>query len=134
MGDRALIIFHDKDTISPSVYLHWHGNAVPEILRELAEYMQGRHGDAAYAAARFTGICHRRISGNLSLGIVSNSLRHADLHDAAELEEMSPGNAGVVVVDTADFTWKAYGGYLAGRKAAPAAPPLVLVKPSNPNE
>ena len=25
----------------------------------------------------------------------------------------SPGNAGIVVVDTREFTWKAYGGYLA---------------------
>ena len=59
MGDRALVIFHDKYRISPSVYLHWHGNAMPEILRELAEYMKGRYGDAQYAAARFTGLCHR---------------------------------------------------------------------------
>jgi hypothetical protein len=134
MGDRALIILHDKDTISPSVYLHWHGGAVPEILHELAEYMQGRYGDAQYAAARFTGICHRRISGNLSLGIVSNSLCHDDLHDASVLEAMSHGNAGVVVVDTGDFTWKAYGGYLAGRPSARPTPALTLVKPTNPND
>lgn len=134
MGDRAFVIFRDKYRISPGVYLHWHGDAVPEILRELAEYMQGRHGDAQYAAARYTGICHRRISGNLSLGIVPNSLRHADLGDASVLEAMSPGNAGVVVVDTDDFTWKAHGGYLAGHHPAQAPPPLVLVKPSNPND
>jgi hypothetical protein len=134
MGDRALIIFHDKDTISPSVYLHWHGDAVPEVLRELAEYMQGRYGDAQYAAARFTGLCHRRIGGNLSLGIMSNQLRHADLGDEAALEAMSPGNAGVVVVDTGDFSWKAYGGYLAKRPPGQATPALTLVKPSNPND
>ena len=29
------------------------------------------------------------------------------------MEANSPGNAGIVVVDTSDFTWKAYGGYLA---------------------
>jgi hypothetical protein len=133
MGDRALVIFHDKYRISPSLYLHWHGDQVPALLAELAEYMQGRYGDALYAAARFTGLCHRRISGNLSLGIMSNQLRHADLDGAAVLEAMTPGNAGVVAVDTGDFTWKAYGGYLTGRPPGQATPELTLVKPSNPN-
>ena len=133
MGDRALVIFHDKHRISPSVYLHWYGSEVPEILRELAEYMTGRHGDAEYAAARFTGLCHRRIPGNLSLGLMSNRLRRSDLADAAVLEEMSHGNAGVVIVDTGDFTWRAYGGYLAEHR--PATPPgLTLVKSSTPND
>ncbi len=128
MGDRALVIFHDQYRISPTVYLHWHGGDVPEILRELAEIMQGRYGDAQYAAARFTGLCDRRIPGNLSLGLMANPLRLADLDDAAALEALSHGNAGVVIVDTGDFTWKAYGGYLAGRR-----PALTLVKPSTPN-
>jgi hypothetical protein len=134
MGDRALIIFHDQYRISPTVYLHWHGGEVPELLRELAEYMKGRYGDAEYTAARFTGLCHQRISGNLSLGIMANQLRHADLGDATTLAAMSHGNAGVVVVDTGDFTWRAYGGYLADRPPGPAAHALTLVKPSNPNE
>jgi hypothetical protein len=134
MGDRALVIFHDKYRISPGVYLHWHGSHVPALLAELAEYMKGRYGDAGYAAARFTGLCHGRISGNLSMGIVSNELRHADLDDAALLEEMSPGNAGVVVANTGDFTWKAYGGYLAKRPSRQATPAPTLVKPSNPND
>jgi hypothetical protein len=132
MGNRALIIFHDKDLISPTVYLHRHGGDVPALLGELAEYMKGRHGDAEYAAARFTGLCHRRISGNLSLGIMRNALHRADLDDAAALEALSPGDAGLVVVDAGDFTWKAYGGHLAGTRSAPAAPTLTLVKPSNP--
>jgi hypothetical protein len=133
MGNRALIIFHDKDTISPSVYLHWLGDAVPEILRDLAEYMKDRYGDAEYAAARFTGLCHMRISGNLSLGIVRNALTRADLDNASALAAMSHGNAGLVVVDTGDFTWKAYGGYLA-TPSGPPTPALTLVKPSNAND
>ena len=132
MGDRALVIFHDRYRISPTVYLHWYGSEVPEILRDLAEYMKGRHGDADYAAARFTGLCHNRIPGNLSLGIMANPLRHADLDDAAVLKAISPGDTGVVIVDTGDFTWKAYGGYLAEYRPAPV-PALTLVKPSNPN-
>jgi hypothetical protein len=134
MGNRALVIFHDKYRISPTVYLHWHGGEVPGLLRELAEYMKGRYGDAEYAAARFTGLCHQRIPGNLSLGIMANPLRHGDLGDAATLAALSHGDAGVVVVDTADFTWRAYDGYLAERPPGPTAPALTLVKPSNPNE
>ena len=133
MGNRALVIFHDKYRISPTVYLHWHGSEVPEILRELAEHMKGRYGDAEYAAARFTGLCHRRIGGNLSLGIMVNRLRHADLGDEATLKAMSHGDAGLVIVDTGDFTWKAYGGYLAERPSGTAAHTLTLVKPSNSN-
>jgi len=128
MGDRALIVFYDEDHISPSVYLHWHGSQVPELLGHLAEYMKGRYGDAQYAAARFTGICHCRIHGNLSLGVLCNDLVRADLDDIEKLQAMSHGDAGVVIVNTDDFTWKAYGGHLAVRPTSQAgAPP----KPSN---
>ena len=129
MGNRASVIFYDEDRISPTVYLHWNGGNVPELVTELAVYMNGRYGDADYAAARFTGLCHNLISGNLSLGIHANKLRRADLEDAAVLEAMSPGNAGVVVVNTGDFTWKAYGGYLAERQRSGAAAQLTSVKP-----
>lgn len=113
MGNRALVIFYDDRRISPTVYLHWNGGKVPELLHELAEYMNNRHGDAEYAAARFTGLCHNLMPGNLSLGIITHKLRRADLANAAVLEKMSHGDAGVVIVNTDDFTWKAYGGYLA---------------------
>lgn len=132
MGNRALVLFYDQYRISPSVYLHWHGGEVPDILRELAEYMTGRYGDAEYAAARFTGLCHQRIGGNLSLGIVANNLRHAELSDAATLSALSHGDAGVVVVDTGDFSWKAYAGYLADYRPPAGAPELTLVKPVTP--
>ena len=134
MGDRACVIFHDTYGISPTAYLHWHGDQVPEILRELAGYMTGRYGDAEYAAARFVGLCHRRIGGTLSLGIMRNDLCLADLADAAALEALSPGDAGLVAVDTGDFTWTAHGGYLAAPHPGPAASPLTLVKPSTPND
>ena len=76
--------------------------------------MSGRFADASYAAARFAGICHANIDGNLSLGISSNDFSLADVLNKDRMEAESPGNAGIVVVDTSDFTWKAYGGYLAG--------------------
>jgi len=99
--------------VSPTVYVHWHGEAVPAWLEALKERMSGRFSDASYAAARFVGICHANIEGNLSLGVSSNSLSLKDLSFPERIEQESPGNAGIVAVDTSDFSWKAYGGYLA---------------------
>ena len=87
--------------------------AVPAWLEQLKVLMTGRFSDASYAAARFVGICHANIDGNLSLGISSNDLSLADIRSKGRMDDHSPGNAGIVVVDTSDFTWKAYGGYLA---------------------
>ena len=113
MGNRACVIFYDSRRISPTVYLHWHGESVPGWLEQLKHLMDGRFDDAEYAAARFVGVCHQQIKGNLSLGVMSNRLTLAEIHDKPRMEADSPGNAGIVVVDTRDFTWKAYGGYLA---------------------
>ncbi len=113
MGNRACIVFFDRNRVSPTVYLHWHGDAVPGWLGQLKERMSGRFCDASYAAARFVGICHANINGNLSLGLSSNDFSLADVLNKDRMEAESPGNAGIVVVDTSDFTWKAYGGYLA---------------------
>jgi hypothetical protein len=113
MGNRACIVFFDRNRVSPTVYLHWHGDAVTTWLEQLKVRMNGRFSDAAYASARFVGICHANIDGNLSLGISSNGFSPADALNKDRMEAESPGNAGIVVVDTRDFTWKAYGGYLA---------------------
>ena len=113
MGNRACIIFFDRTCVSPTVYLHWHGDAVPTLLGQLKDHMTGRIGDASYATARFVGICHTHIEGNLSLGISANDLSLADIRNTKRMEDKSPGNAGVVVVDTSDFSWIAFGGYLA---------------------
>ncbi len=113
MGDRASIVFFDRYSVSPTVYLHWDGDSVPAYLTQLKRLMQGRLDDAADAAARFIGICHTQIPGNLSLGVRSNGLVQKDLHNLEVLLAQSPGNADLIVVDTRDFTWKAYGGYLA---------------------
>lgn len=113
MGNRAYVIFYDSRRISPTVYLHWHGESVPAWLAQLKHLMNGRFDDAEYAVARFVGICHQQIEGNMSLGVSSNTLTLAEIHDESRMQAESPGNAGIVVVDTRDFTWKAYGGYLA---------------------
>ncbi|WP_169973998.1 hypothetical protein [Tautonia rosea] len=119
MGNRACVLFFDPERVSPTVYLHWHGDAVPAWLEELRHLMSGRTRDASYATARFVGICHSRIAGNLNLGITSNGLSPSDLRDRGLLAGLSPGNAGIVVVDTADFRWAAYGGYLANHRNQP---------------
>ncbi|MDY3551447.1 hypothetical protein R5W24_000523 [Gemmata sp. JC717] len=119
MGNRACVLFHDSRRVSPTVYLHWHGSQVPAWLADLRQQMQGRHSDAEYAAARFVGICHTHIDGNLGLGLKANSLTVADLARPSVLEDLSPGNAGLVVVNTADFSWRAYGGYLSKSRPQP---------------
>ena len=113
MGNRACVVFFDDRLVSPTVYLHWCGNQVPAWLEELKELMQERKQDAWYAAARFVGICHSKIPGNLSLGVSSNRLSLEQVRNKSDIRPLSPGDAGLVVVDTRDFTWEAHGGYLA---------------------
>ena len=56
MGNRACIVFFDRNHVSPTVYLHWHGDAVPDwldparaegFLRDLAELARERGGAGA---------------------------------------------------------------------------------------
>lgn len=122
MGDRALIIFKDKTEVSPVVYLHWMGSEVPELLKEHKKLMTGREDDLSYAAARFVGICHaKNADSNTGLGMFNlpeDKIKAVLEGDAKVLDDYSHGDAGVVVVDAVDFSWKAYGGYLSRKKAA----------------
>ena len=34
MGNRACVVFFDRTCVSPTAYLHWHGNALPAWLHE----------------------------------------------------------------------------------------------------
>lgn len=115
MGDRASVIFFDKFQVSPVIYLHWHGSRVPDWIEELRCLMAERLWDAPYAAARFVGVCHNHIPGNLSLAIRSSNLSLSDLKRPYMLEHHSPGDAGLVIVNAGDFTWSACDGYLAMR-------------------
>jgi hypothetical protein len=74
--------------------------------------MSARRGDVAYAAARFVGMMHNEIPGDLSLGVDNCELTIAQSGVEANVRALSHGDAGVVVVDTRDFTWWAVGGYL----------------------
>jgi hypothetical protein len=116
MGDRALIIFTDGTEVSPVIYLHWSGSKVPDLLEQHKPLMASRGADVSYAAARFVGIVHATMpEQNLSLGMwnADRRIRTAVTRsDADILKELSHGDAGVVVVDVTDYSWKAYGGYL----------------------
>lgn len=128
MGDRALVVFTDGSEVSPTVYLHWSGGRVPALIDELKTVMTGREGDVQYSAARFIGICHASIDGNLSLGrwnteeAICEAVKGLDNvsggDSATSITEYSHGDAGCVVVNVNDHSWKAYGGYLAKREVA----------------
>jgi hypothetical protein len=118
VGDRALVIFHDKakKDYSPVVYLHWHGSDVGNLLKQLKALMAGRLDDVAYTVARFVGLAHEAIPGNLSVGIFE---KHKDFLDQPEyLADFSHGDAGVFMVDASDFSCRCYGGYGLTEEAA----------------
>ncbi len=95
MGDRAVVVFKDKDEYSPCIYLHWEGSYVMKFLKDASPRL--RDGDVQYTAARFVGICHESIESNLSLGIF-NMVADDDF------ESIDPGDNGVWVVDVRDWT------------------------------
>lgn len=103
MGDRVLVQFKNESEVSPAIYLHWGGEQAPELIKKCFEYMEGRRNNVAYTAARFTGICHEKTTGNLSLGL---------LQQTTELTAQdSHGDAGCYVVDLKNETVNAFGGY-----------------------
>jgi hypothetical protein len=121
MGDRALIIFTDGERVSPVIYLHWSGSRVPDLLEQHKALMASRGADVDYAAARFVGIVHATMPDqNLSLGMwnADGCTRTAvKARNVDALKNLSHGDAGVVLVDVQDYSWNAYGGYLAERRA-----------------
>ena len=121
MGDRARVVFNDGKKVSPNVYLHLHGNMVPEFISGLDEMKKAEIFEKAalpvdYATGRFIGIAHEAgTPGILSLAVEETApeLKKAILNNNEKvIADFSPGDAGIVVVNSRDFTWKAYGGYL----------------------
>jgi hypothetical protein len=108
MGDRALLqVINSKEPgeFSPVVYLHWAGDSVPDIVRELKRRMASRPGDTSYAAARLVQIAIGDDKGNISYGIWNAK--------KPLTKEQSHGDAGVVLIDCSDgFKCQCLGGYL----------------------
>lgn len=102
MGDRALIQFVKNgpdgtiDERGAQVYLHWHGHAVLQLLRDAMPRL--RKGDVSYATARFIGHCHEQIDGALSLGVFGDS----------DLPE-SQGSSGAFEVNLSTATVRHFG-------------------------
>ena len=109
MGDRALVVFIDKEQldISPTVYLHQRGRDVPEFINRLKFLMADRPDDLGYSTARFIGICHDGLSGNLSLGVWNTPIDFMDWPDDDYLE-YADGDEGLFIVDIKDFSFKQY--------------------------
>lgn len=102
MGHRVSVIFTDEETFGPPVYLHWNGD--PDVLiylDECRDLMDDRRGDIPYMTARFIGICHNNIPGNLSLGVGLNAVEKGDEADCFRRQD--PGDCGVIVVNVNTF-------------------------------
>lgn len=112
MGNRVVVLCKDDGSTegcySPGVYLHWGGDDVIKYIKEASQYM--RKGDPLYAIARFCGVCHEEMEEKvLGLGLVK-APRQEDIEDG--FEEYSPGDAGVVVINTDSGELEAFAGYL----------------------
>ena len=105
MGNRAIVVFTDGKEYSCGIYLHWHGDPtfVAELIAEAIPRM--RAGDVQYSAARFCGVRHENMHGNLSLGLV----RPPTQQEQKNWDKYSQGNNGVSVVEVTDWTMKWFG-------------------------
>lgn len=100
MGNRATVIFANKDNteISPAVYLHWQGGA--ESVYPFLEELDRRHvrADRDYECARFIAIVSeffdRDYYSDLSLGVRNSPAKIT----RPELSKLNPGDNGVYVV------------------------------------
>ena len=117
MGDRAHIIFTNGLSVSSTIYLHWDGHNVPDYIRILRQMAQDEQEICpGYAAARFIGIAHADIPGVMSLGVFNTTPDVVEAvlkRDSECLSDPSDSDAGLVLVNTKDYSWEAYGGYLA---------------------
>jgi len=68
MGNRCIIVVHNKKEFGPVIYQHWAVDPV-DTIKEFKELMQDRKGDVSYCSARLIGILHVRTHGILSLGV-----------------------------------------------------------------
>lgn len=116
MGDRALIIFKNCYSVSSTVYLHWGGIDAEGYIETLRRLAGDEELTPGYAAARLIGIAHQDTPGVMSIGVYNTSDELADSilkGDGDQIAEQSNGDAGIVIVSTKDYSWQAYGGYLA---------------------
>ena len=100
MGNRATVIFTNKDetSISPAIYLHWNGG--PESIYPFLDELDRREvrADQNYEAARFVAIVSEFFDqdyySGLSLGIQNGP---EEIIPSA-LKAFDPGDNGIFVV------------------------------------
>lgn len=111
MGDRAIVIFHNKEKtqLSPAIYSHWGGDNIRDYIPRIKEFMVGRKDDVQYASARLCGLLHNDTPGNMSLGLWNTSDEMLEWSTEDWLE-YSHGDAGVLFVNADDFSFVQYGG------------------------
>lgn len=114
MGDRAVVVMKETTGIKRTVhysqvcaYLHSCGSRVLDFLVEAVPRM--RQDDVDYSRARFIGVCHEVIEGNTGLGVFASP---GPLSDETNWEELSEGDAGVVVLDITSGHVNCFAGYL----------------------
>jgi hypothetical protein len=108
MGNRALVIFRNAKEISPVVYLHWNGDDVLDYLEDYKKCMDNRKGDVDYICARFIGICHTEINGNLSLGVWNCAAEWEESilnNDYETIKTYSHGDNSIFIVDVSKENW-----------------------------
>jgi hypothetical protein len=110
MGDRVVFQVFKRlrptgIDLSPAIYGHWSGGAVPEVCRRLRERMADRPFDVNYTAARCVQELIGAAGGNTGFGI-SNQLALLTVDDAED--------AGVVLIEATDngLVFECVGGYL----------------------
>ena len=105
MGNRVIMILKDStETLPFAMYMHWNGSQALEILENAVPRM--RRNQADYSIARLIGTAHNQIDGNLSLGVISIDLK-------AKYNDITHGDAGIVVFDCGSGMVKCHAGYLA---------------------
>jgi len=95
---------------SPVIYLHNSGYKIAELLKKTKTLMESRGLDLHYTVARFTGICHEDLPGNLSLGCW-NLPEGFRKWSNKQISNFSHGDAGVVIVDVGTWECKQYGAF-----------------------
>lgn len=98
----SLITVKTKPEFSPTIYLHWMGGDVVELL----EKTNLRRGDECYSAARFTATACSENKGNLGVGLLPPPPKWAQrimlrkgTQECDELSNWHHGDNGVFMVN-----------------------------------
>ena len=102
MGNRAIVIFSDKDRteFSPAVYLHWNGGpeSVYQFLDELDRRKIRGGDDLSYQSARFVHVVADFMDQDEATGLSLGIFNGPESLEAEALEPFQQGDNGIYVV------------------------------------